>query len=104
MTIREREQGDEKSHRSAESHQIWKESTALLFIAFLCAVFVAYGLFMFLSVGDKGPPGWDFGAAEDIPGKSVYSTSSGNTAAPEEQHVAGQPSQAGPISVKSGGQ
>ena len=104
MTIGGNESGDELSHPSAENHGVWKESTALLFIVFLSVVFVAYGLILFLSVGDKGPPGWDFGALEDIPGKSVYSTSSGNPAAPpEEQHVAGQPSQGGPHSAKRNG-
>jgi len=61
---------------------------------FLAIFFVSYGLFMFFVVGDKGPPDWDFGIVEDIPGKSVYSTfpqPSGATSEPAPQHVAGKP-------------
>ena len=68
------------------------------FVIGLAVLFLLYGLFVFLSIGDKGPPDWDFGAVEDIPGKSVYSTSpqpSGNVGEPEPQHVAGRPSGAG---------
>jgi hypothetical protein len=73
-----------------------REGLALLLIISLSVAFVAYGIIMFLSIGDKGPPGWDFGAMEDTPGKSVYSTYSGKpTLGPEEQHVAGRPSRAG---------
>ena len=67
------------------------------FVIGLAVLFLLYGLFVFFSVGDKGPPDWDFGAIEDIPGKSVYSTSpepSGNVGEPELQHVSGRPSRA----------
>lgn len=65
--------------------------------AYVCGLalfFLLYGLFMFFMVGDKGPPGWDFGTVEDIPGESVYSTNqpiTGGTAAPEPQHVSQKP-------------
>ena len=36
--------------------------------------FVLWGLFIFFAVGDKGPPPWDFGVIQDIPGESAYST------------------------------
>jgi|WetSurMetagenome_2_1015567.scaffolds.fasta_scaffold626391_2 hypothetical protein len=68
------------------------------FVIGLAILFLLYGLFVFFSIGDKGPADWDFGAIEDIPGKSVYSTSpepSGNVGEPEPQHVAGRPSSAG---------
>ena len=60
----------------------------------LALLFLIYGLFMFLVVGDKGPPDWDFAVVEDIPGQSVYSTHPGppaKTAEPEPQHVSGKP-------------
>ena len=63
----------------------------------LAVAFLIYGLFMYVVVGDKGPPGWDFNVVEDTPGKSVYSTSpqpDGNTGAPEPQHVSGKPARA----------
>ena len=63
-------------------------------ISGLALLFLIYGLFMFLVVGDKGPPGWDFGAVEDIPGRSVYSTqpgAPGRVPDPEAQHVSERP-------------
>jgi hypothetical protein len=36
--------------------------------------FIAWGLLIFFTVGDKGVPNWDFSVIEDIPGQSVYST------------------------------
>ena len=63
----------------------------------LAVGFLLYGLFMYVAVGDKGPPDWDFNVVEDTPGKSVYSTSpepAGNTGAPVPQHVSGKPDRA----------
>ncbi|HEX2966781.1 MAG TPA: hypothetical protein VHO84_13400 [Syntrophorhabdaceae bacterium] len=62
----------------------------------LAAGFLIYGLFIFALVGEKGNPGWDFGAVEDTPGASVYSTApqpTGNAGEPERQHISGTPSQ-----------
>ena len=67
------------------------------YVCGLALFFLLYGLFMFYTIGDKGPPGWDFGTVEDIPGESVYSTNepiTGGTAVPEPQHVSQKPLQA----------
>ena len=40
----------------------------------LAVLFLAWGLFIFFTVGDKGPPSWNFSVVEDIPGQSPYST------------------------------
>ncbi len=46
-----------------------------LFVSMVIAVlFLIWGLFILFMVGDKGPPAWDFGVVEDIPGQSPYST------------------------------
>ena len=37
-------------------------------------LFVLWGLLIFFAVGDKGPPPWDFGVIQDVPGESPYST------------------------------
>jgi len=63
----------------------------------LALLFVAWGLFIFFTVGDKGPPSWNFGAVGDVPGESRYSThppARGKGAEPEPQHVSGRPSRA----------
>jgi hypothetical protein len=76
-----------------------------LFVLGLAAWLLLYGIFVFMAVGDKGPPDWDFGVIPDTPGQSVYSTSpepGGDSGQPEAQHVAGKPSQV--PSTMGGGQ
>jgi hypothetical protein len=78
-----------KEREERRSLKLW------IIIGGLSLAFLLYGLTMFLVVGDKGPPGWDFGVVEDTPGKSVFSTIQQQpvgTKGPEEQHVAGRPS------------
>ncbi len=62
----------------------------------ISAAFVLYGLFALFVVGDKGPPDWDFGAIEDVPGQSPYSTYPyrGRVPEPEPQHVNRRPTAA----------
>lgn len=43
-----------------------------LIVIGLALFFFAWGLFIFFTVGDKGPPAWNFGAIQDIPGESLY--------------------------------
>ena len=45
-----------------------------LIVIAMVFLFVLWGLFIFFAVGDKGPPPWDFGVIQDIPGESPYST------------------------------
>jgi len=45
-----------------------------LFVVGLGLLFVCWGLFLFFTIGDKGPPSWDFGLVRDVPGESPYST------------------------------
>ena len=69
------------------------------YVCVLALSFLVYGLFMFYVIGDKGPPGWDFGTVEDVPGESIYSThpgALGTIPAPEPQHVSGRPPLAPP--------
>ncbi len=69
-------------------------SWVIIFV--LAVLFVAWGLFIFFTVGDKGPPSWDFGVVQDIPGESPYSTHrtmGTREAAPEPQHISEKPSQ-----------
>jgi len=63
-------------------------------IGALVLLFLAWGLFVFFAVGDKGPPPWDFGVAQDIPGESSYSTERpfrGKVSDPQPQHVLERP-------------
>jgi hypothetical protein len=83
MTIGEEQKGEKGSLG------LW------IIVCGLSLAFLAYGLIAFLAIGDKGPPGWDFGAIPDTPGKSSFSTAADQSVSPErveEQHVAGRPS------------
>jgi hypothetical protein len=64
-----------------------------LIVCGIAAAFVLYGLFAFFFIGDRQPTDWDFGAVEDIPGESVYSTFPYREGAeePEAQHVDEKP-------------
>ncbi len=77
-----------------ERGEVGKNWRAWFIVCTLAVLFLIYGVFMYFVVGDKGPPPWDFGTVEDIPGQSAYSThpSVGGTAsAPEPQHVSQKP-------------
>jgi hypothetical protein len=59
----------------------------------LAVFFLLWGFLLFYTIGDKGPPSWNFGVVQDIPGESVYSTHQplpGNVSDPEPQHVSGR--------------
>jgi hypothetical protein len=65
-----------------------------MIILAMAIFFVAWGIFAYLVIGEKGPHPWDFGVVEDIPGESAYSTYlpdqiSGSYSL-EEQHVSGK--------------
>lgn len=59
---------DPTAHGSQKTMKGWILVLTMVF------VFVLWGLFVFLVVGDKGPPPWDFGVIRDVPGESPYST------------------------------
>ena len=67
-----------------------------LIVCGMALAFVAYGIFAFFVVGDKGPSDWDFGGVQDIPGASEYSTYPYRLAPAEvePQHVYQKPADA----------
>jgi hypothetical protein len=68
-----------------------------LIVGTMALLFLFYGFFMYFVVGDKGPPPWNFGVVEDVPGQSSYSTHpprQGKGTEPEPQHVSKKPSKA----------
>lgn len=67
----------------------------MLIVTGIALLFLFWGMVIYFSVGDKGMPSWDFGAVEDVPGESMYSTDDGRplsgTSIPlEKQHVDGK--------------
>jgi hypothetical protein len=41
----------------------------------IAILLILWGILIYLTVGDRGQPDWDFGAQKDVPGESPYSTS-----------------------------
>jgi len=77
-----------EEQREEASRKSW---IIILVMAFF---FLAWGVFAYWVIGEKGPHPWDFGVVEDIPGESAYSTYqpgqiSGSYSS-EEQHVSGK--------------
>ncbi|HSR10949.1 MAG TPA: hypothetical protein VLS90_05855 [Thermodesulfobacteriota bacterium] len=86
-------------HRDIEKENPGTAVGGWLIVIGLSVLFFVYGIFMFLAIGDKGPPDWDFGTVEDIPGQSIYSTTPGirgPQAIPEPQHVDQKPALVAP--------
>ncbi|MEW6443104.1 MAG: hypothetical protein AB1640_19375 [bacterium] len=67
--------------------------TAWAIVTGIAVSFTLFGLFVFFTVGDKGPPPWSYGSIADVPGDSPYSSVEstwipGQTLPlPPEQHV-----------------
>ena len=55
--------------REEKNDERWVDLKGWFYVCGLALFFLLYGLFMFYMIGDKGPPGWDFGIVEDIPGE-----------------------------------
>ncbi len=72
-----------------------------LIVCGMAVAFALYGMFAFFVIGDKGPPGWDFGGVQDVPGGSEYSTHPFRDVAAETepQHVNQKPSDAMPYVI-----
>ena len=67
---------------------------SLIIVVVIAISFLAWGLLIFFSIGDKGSPPWDFGIVQDIPGESAHSTHgppSEKISEPEPQHVSQKP-------------
>jgi hypothetical protein len=69
--------GEEAFMESPERERSRGETLRSLGIVTAMAIFFfCWGLTIFYTVGEKGPPSWDFGTVQDIPGQSPYSTHS----------------------------
>ena len=76
-------------------HRVWPaRRSGWLIVCGIAIAFVLYGFFAFFVIGDKGPPGWDYGSLPDVPGESTYSTypfRESGAPQPEPQHVDEKP-------------
>ena len=63
-----------------------ERTTWILILIMVTYIFVK-GLFVYLVVGDKGQPGWDYRPVPDVPGESPYAI---YEPLPHRQHVRGR--------------
>jgi hypothetical protein len=98
---RRQEGGLPTSHPEELPHLSSLASLAIIF--FLSALYVAWGLTAYYTIGMKWPPPWHFGEVQDLPASSEYSTEMGNrflssgqperlmSPLPQPQHVMERP-------------
>jgi hypothetical protein len=63
------------------------ERSTWIMIVMLLLFILGKGLFVYLVVGDKGQPGWDYRPVPDVPGESPYAI---YEPFPNRQHVRGR--------------
>ena len=63
------------------------ERTTWIIILIMVMFILIKGLFVYLVVGDKGQPGWDYRPVPDVPGESPYAI---YEPFPYRQHVRGR--------------
>jgi nicotinamide riboside transporter PnuC len=68
--------GEQEENRESPVERVSDRGGTLAWIMVvgIALLFALWGLLIFTAVGDKGPPTWDFGAVQDVPGESPYST------------------------------
>ncbi len=55
------------------SETLDKIKTWLILLLMVMGI-LGYGITVYVTIGDKGPPGWNYGAINDVPGESPFST------------------------------
>ena len=69
-----------------QTHASSERSTWIMIVLLLLFI-LGKGLFVYLVVGDKGQPGWDYRPVPDVPGESPYAI---YEPLPHRQHVRGR--------------
>ena len=55
------------------SETLEKVKTWLILLLMVIGI-LGYGIAVYVTIGDKGPPGWNYGAISDVPGEAPFST------------------------------
>jgi flagellar basal body-associated protein FliL len=63
------------------------ERSTWIMIVMLLLFILGKGLFVYLVVGDKGQPDWDYRSVQDVPGESPYAI---YEPLPHRQHIRGR--------------
>jgi len=62
------------SEKSPEIPETFEKIKTWLIVLLMVTGILSYGIFVYLTIGDKGPPAWRYGAIQDVPGESSFST------------------------------
>ena len=58
----------EKGSETLEKIKTW------LIVFLMVLGILGYGIVVYVAIGDRGPPDWNYGAISDVPGESPFST------------------------------
>jgi len=62
------------SENSSEKQERLERIKTWLIVLLMVVGILTYGIVVYVSIGDKGPPAWRYGAIPDVPGESPFST------------------------------
>jgi len=62
------------SEKHPENSETFEKIKTWLLVFLIVLGILTYGTIVYLTVGDKGPPVWRYGAIRDVPGESPFST------------------------------
>jgi hypothetical protein len=61
------------SEKSREKPEAFEKIKTWIIVFLIVFGILTYGIVTFMTIGDKGPPGWRYGAIKDVPGESPFS-------------------------------
>ena len=61
------------SERQPETREKFEKIKTWLIVLLMVFGILTYGIVTYMTIGDKGPPGWRYGAIRDVPGESPFS-------------------------------
>ena len=61
------------SEKSDERPVVFERIKTWLIVLLMVFGILTYGAITYVTIGDKGPPGWRYGAIKDVPGESPFS-------------------------------
>ena len=64
------------SEKRSEVPERFEKIKTWLIVLLMVVGILGYGVVVYVTIGDKGPPGWNYGAVPDVPGESPFSTES----------------------------
>ena len=64
------------SENGSEIQKPLEKIKTWLIVLLMVIGILGYGIVVYVTIGDRGPPGWNYGSIPDVPGESPFSTES----------------------------